>query len=136
MNKSFARGLIALAALLLATATALGAVASHALNGVLDAAALHSFETGVHYQFFHSLGLMGLAIYAERQQPSRLWLLSAGLLSLGVLLFCGGVYASSLGGPALLARLAPTGGVALITGWLTIAVSLGIQMARDGLTPD
>jgi uncharacterized membrane protein YgdD (TMEM256/DUF423 family) len=121
MKDKSLRGLMAYACLLLALATALGAIASHALDGRLDAAALHSFETAVRFQFVHALGLMALAIYGERRQTSRLWLLAVLLLAVGILLFCGGVYASSLGGPRMLAALAPTGGVALIVGWLVAA---------------
>lgn len=111
---------MALAALLLALATTLGAVGSHALGASLDADALHSFETAVQYQFIHSLGLFAVALLAERQ-TSRLLMIGAALLLAGILLFCGGVYASSLDGPGWIARLAPTGGVSLIAAWLVIA---------------
>jgi uncharacterized membrane protein YgdD (TMEM256/DUF423 family) len=118
-----ARLLIAASALLLALATALGAIASHALGGSLDADALHSFETAVEYQFIHSLGLLAVAILAERQ-ASRPLLIAAALLLAGILLFCGGVYASSLDGPGWIARLAPAGGMILIGSWLLAAAAL------------
>ena len=114
------RLLSATGALLLALATALGAIASHALGGTLDAGALHSFETAVEYQFIHSLGLLVAAILLERQ-PSKPLFIGAALLLVGILFFCGGVYASSLDGPRWIARLAPTGGVSLIVAWLVIA---------------
>jgi uncharacterized membrane protein YgdD (TMEM256/DUF423 family) len=122
--------LMAAAALLLAVATALGAVASHALEGRLDAEALHAFGTAVDYQFVHSLGLLALAIYAAGQKPSKALGLAALLLLAGILLFCGGVYASSLDGPRWIARLAPTGGVSLIAGWLLVAIALLHQALR------
>jgi len=119
-----ARIFFALAALLMAVATGLGAYASHGLDTVLDARALGSFETAVQYQFIHSLGLIGIAIYGERHPETR-WLSLAGLLlAVGILLFCGGVYASSLDGPGWLAGLAPTGGISLIAGWLVVAAAL------------
>jgi uncharacterized membrane protein YgdD (TMEM256/DUF423 family) len=123
------RLLMSAAALLLALATGIGAIASHALEGSLDADALHAFETAVEYQFIHSLGLLAIAMLAERQ-PSRLLLLAALLLFAGILLFCGGVYASSLDGPRLIARLAPTGGVALIGSWALVAVAVLHQTWR------
>jgi uncharacterized membrane protein YgdD (TMEM256/DUF423 family) len=119
---------MAVAAVLLALATALGAIASHALEGTLDADAIHSFETAVDYQFIHSLGLLAIAILAERQ-PSRLLLLAAFLVLAGILLFCGGVYASSLDGPRWIAGLAPTGGVGLISAWVLVAIAV----LRDAL---
>jgi uncharacterized membrane protein YgdD (TMEM256/DUF423 family) len=124
--------LMAFAALLLALATALGAVASHALGGSLDADALHAFETAVEYQFIHSLGLLAIAILAERH-PSRALVAAAALLLVGILLFCGGVYASSLDGPRWIAGMAPTGGVSLIVGWLVFAVAVLHQASRNPL---
>jgi len=123
------RLLIAAGALLLALATALGAIASHALGGTLDADALHSFETAVQYQFIHSLGLLAVGVLAERQ-PSKPLILGAALLLVGVLLFCGGVYASSLDGPRFIARLAPTGGVSLIVAWVLVAFAVLHQAWR------
>ena len=123
------RVLMALAALLLALATALGAIASHALGASLDADALHSFETAVDYQFIHSLGLLAVLILAERQR-SRPLLIGVALLLAGILLFCGGVYASSLGGPRWIASVAPTGGVCLIAAWLIFASTLLHQAWR------
>ena len=121
---------MAAAALLLALATALGAVASHALEGRLDADALHAFGTAVDYQFIHSLGLLAVAIYAAGQPPSKALGLAALLLLVGIVLFCGGVYASSLGGPRWIASVAPTGGVCLIAAWLIFASTLLHQAWR------
>jgi uncharacterized membrane protein YgdD (TMEM256/DUF423 family) len=123
------RLLIATGALLLALATALGAIASHALAGTVDVDALHSFETAVEYQFIHSLGLLAVGTLAERQ-PSKLLFAGAVLLLAGILLFCGGVYASSLDGPRWIARLAPTGGVSLIAAWLVVAFAVLHQALR------
>ena len=129
MMPTLTRGLLALAAVLIAIATALGAIASHALDGTLDSDALAAFETAVRYQFVHALGLAIVAVHAERQPPSKLLSLVAGLLVIGLLFFCGGVYTSSLGGPGWLAGLAPAGGMALIAAWLLFAVSVCIAQA-------
>lgn len=111
-------GLAAVAALLMAVATGLGAWASHGLESTLDADALHAFETAVSYQFVHALGLFGICLYAgKRGTPKAVWLAALIVLG-GIVLFCGGVYASSLGGPRWISSLAPAGGIALIAGWL------------------
>lgn len=123
MSPAPARILMAAAALLLAAATALGAIGSHALGAQLDANALHSFETAVEYQFIHSLGLLAVAFIAERQASKSLSIVALVLL-VGILLFCGGVYASSLDGPRWIASLAPAGGIALIASWLFVAVAV------------
>ena len=113
---------IAIAAVLLALATGLGAWASHGLAARLDPGALASFETAVNYQFIHALGVLAIGIYAACTRATRLLMLAAALLAIGIVLFCGGVYTSSLDGPRAIAALAPTGGVSLIVGWLAVAV--------------
>lgn len=130
MNTTLARLLIALAALLLAVGTALGAIASHALDASLDARALETFETAVEYQFVHSLGLLAVSIYAERHPDTRLLALAGLLLAVGIVLFCGGVYTSSLDGPEWISSLAPAGGISLILGWLVAAGAVAWQFVR------
>jgi uncharacterized membrane protein YgdD (TMEM256/DUF423 family) len=120
---------LVIAALLLAVATALGAYASHSLGSVLEPRALATFETGVDYQFYHALGLFGLAVLIDRYPGSRGLAIAASLVALGTTLFCAGVYASSLAGPGWLRSLAPTGGTVLILGWL-VAAWAGWQLGR------
>jgi len=128
MTDRLAHVLIALGALLLAAATALGALASHGLAS-LDAASMSAFQTAVDYQLVHSLGLIAIAIFAERHPEAR-ELAAAGLVLLaGIVLFCGGVYASSLGGPSWIAGLAPAGGIGLIVGWIAVAGSAAWRFA-------
>lgn len=121
---------MAIAALLMAIATGLGAYASHGLDAILEPAALSSFKTAVDYQFVHALGLIGVAIYGERHPEVKALVLAALLLAVGIVLFCGGVYTSSLDGPAWLAGLAPAGGISLIFGWLVVAVGIGLSWLR------
>jgi uncharacterized membrane protein YgdD (TMEM256/DUF423 family) len=124
MTTTLSRILMALAAVFMALATGLGAYASHGLDAVLDAAALATFKTAVDYQFFHSLGLIGVCLYGERRPASRVLALAAGVMAAGIVLFCGGVYASSLDGPGWLSGLAPVGGVGLIGSWCLVAVAV------------
>lgn len=134
MNTNIARTLIGVAAFLMAIATGLGAYASHGLDSVLDAEALSSFKTAVDYQFIHALGLIAVAIYGERHADAKLLVLAGLLLTLGIVLFSGGVYASSLGGPGWISSLAPTGGIGLIAGWLVVAIAMW-QKPKTGIHP-
>jgi uncharacterized membrane protein YgdD (TMEM256/DUF423 family) len=121
------RLLIAVAAVLMAVGVGLGAYGSHGLGG-LDAGSLRAYETGVQYQLVHSLALIALAIYGERHPANRTLALAALLLLTGMVLFCGGVYSSSLDGPGWIARLAPTGGIGLMAGWIVLAVAAAQQL--------
>jgi uncharacterized membrane protein YgdD (TMEM256/DUF423 family) len=126
---TFERRLAAFAAFLLALATGFGAYASHGLAGVLSTGALHSVELAINYQFFHALGLLILATIMMRGQSSLAIRIAALTIGAGVALFCGGIYASSFNGPALLSQFAPIGGTALMAGWLLAGITLWRQRA-------
>lgn len=130
MKPKLTHALIAIAALFMAIATGLGAYASHGLDAILEPAALSSFKTAVDYQFVHALGLIGVAIYGERHPELKALVLAALLIALGIVLFCGGVYTSSLDGPDWIAGLAPAGGISLIIGWLVVAIGIGLSWLR------
>ncbi|MCB1572624.1 MAG: DUF423 domain-containing protein [Xanthomonadales bacterium] len=101
---------------------AAGAFGAHALKGRLDTDALALWKTAVDYQFWHALGLLALAMM--RGPRSALATLAASLLLAGIALFSGSLYALALGAPRLVGVLTPFGGVALIAGWLCLAIAL------------
>jgi len=118
-----ARVLLGGAALLLLVATALGAYASHGLEGVLTARALASLETAIEYQFYHGLGLLAAAILADRYPEQRLVWAAGALFVAGIVLFCGSIYLTTFGGPASASRAAPIGGICFMAGWLSLALA-------------
>ncbi|MGC4029455.1 MAG: DUF423 domain-containing protein [Steroidobacteraceae bacterium] len=121
-----ARGFLAAAGLLLALATIAGALGAHALRGVLDAQQLVSFDVAVKHQFFHSLGLIGVALLLDRVRDARTQrrlAVAAWLLIAGVLCFSGSIYLLLAGGPRLLGPVTPLGGLLLIGGWLWFALA-------------
>ncbi|HSE12042.1 MAG TPA: DUF423 domain-containing protein, partial [Rudaea sp.] len=78
-----------------ALAVVLGAFGAHALRGQLDAQSMQLWHTAVDYQFWHALALLGLAA-----APASRWRLIGSLaFSLGIVLFCGSLYALALGAP-------------------------------------
>jgi uncharacterized membrane protein YgdD (TMEM256/DUF423 family) len=111
---------VVLAGLLLAAATGLGAYASHGLEGVLPPADVAIVRTAVDYQFFHGLGLLGVALLTERIGGVALKV-SGWLMFAGTLLFCGGIYLHHLLGVESASTVAPIGGSAMIAAWLVLA---------------
>jgi uncharacterized membrane protein YgdD (TMEM256/DUF423 family) len=118
-----ARRFCMLAAMLLALATVIGAMGAHGFRPRLSADRYEVLQTAVHYQFFHSLGLLGLGLLLDRM-PSQLLRLAAWLVFSGVLLFSGSLYLLVAGAPRLLGLLTPLGGLALIAGWCAGALAL------------
>lgn len=107
-----------IAALLGASAVAAGAVGSHIL-GHQDPLAAKRFATAVQYHQLHALGFLGLAVAQPRIER---WQISACAWLFGLLLFCGSLYGLALGAGPGLAKVAPTGGMSLILGWLALAL--------------
>lgn len=118
-----ARSILVTAGLLLAIATVLGAVGTHALRARLSPDQLAVFETAVRYHFYNALGLLGIGAVALSASPPLLrW--SAALITAGIVLFSGSLYVTSLGGPRFLHVLPPFGGLAWITGWILFGVAM------------
>jgi uncharacterized membrane protein YgdD (TMEM256/DUF423 family) len=100
----------------------LGAVgmAAYAAHAGLDPARTAALASGVQMQGWHALALLATAIWAERGG----WLarLAGFGFIAGLLLFCGAVYASALGGVHM-GPVAPTGGTILMLAWAALAAS-------------
>lgn len=97
-----------------------GAFGSHALRARLTPERLATFETGVRYQMYHALALLGVA-WAATRWPSGLTTASGWLFVLGTLVFSGSLYLLCLTGKRWLGAITPLGGLALLAGWLCLA---------------
>ena len=118
-----ARWILALAALLVALATALGAFGAHGLRDVLTPERLDVFETGVRYHFYHTLGLLALGVLAQLR-PARGLRLAARLIVAGIVVFSGSIYALTFGAPSALGMVTPIGGLLLMLGWTLLALTV------------
>lgn len=104
---------------------ALGAFGAHALHDALAARNTASiWETAVHYQLFHAVGLLAIAAWrsgSEARTPSGLN--AAALCWLGgTFLFSGSLYVMALGAPRAFGWITPVGGLLLLAGWCLIAI--------------
>ena len=109
-------------ALLCALGVIAGAFGAHALRGRLEPRDLEIYEVAVRYQMIAGFGLFAAA-FAEDRWPGA-WPRRAGaLLLLGAVVFSGSLYALVLSGIRQLGAVTPLGGLALIAGWLCLALS-------------
>jgi uncharacterized membrane protein YgdD (TMEM256/DUF423 family) len=109
-------------------AVGFGAFGAHLLKGRLSPELLAAFQTGVQYQFYHSLGLLLIGILAM-QLPDSLWLKFAGCAMLsGIVLFSGSLYLHALTGTRWLGAITPIGGVAFISAWLLLAIAVSREL--------
>ncbi|MDD2799667.1 MAG: DUF423 domain-containing protein [Bacteroidales bacterium] len=115
------KNILSIAALSGLLCVVIGAFGAHGLKPVLSPEMLTVFETGVRYQFYHTLALILVALLYQTNQSK--WLMrSAYFFLAGIALFSGSLYAltlSSIDGEALraLGAITPFGGVCFIFGW-------------------
>lgn len=116
-----------LGALLGGLAVGLGAFAAHGMKAHYDPAQLQTFETGVRYQMYHALALLGCGVLGRlggRTGPA------AWLFLLGITLFSGSLYALVWTGVPGLGAVTPFGGVAFLLGWVLLATQGARSEAR------
>jgi uncharacterized membrane protein YgdD (TMEM256/DUF423 family) len=114
--------LLRISALLLASAVALGAFGAHALEEVLTAERMKTWETAVFYHTWNTLGVMLIAIV--QQQFDKAFKTATTLLLFGVLIFSGSLYTLCLSGIGIFGAITPIGGVLLIAGWIVFGVQV------------
>jgi len=109
-------GLGALAGL---TAVAMAALAAHGVPW-LDPPAQRMLHNALQMHGWHALALLACGLWAPRGGRLVDW--AGAAFSLGLLLFCGAVYALVLVGLHI-AMLAPIGGMLLMLGWALLGLS-------------
>ena len=124
---AISRIFLLIAGVSLMAAAQLSAYGFHGLTGKVSAAQLASWEWANRMHFYHSLGLILIALLLAHAPRSVLLRASAGLMMLGSVLFCGGIYAETLGAPAIVTRTVPLGGGSFMLAWLLVAVA-GIRI--------
>ncbi len=99
-----------------------GAFGAHALRGQISPDLLQTWETGARYQVYHALALIACGWVASTN--SSPWAERAGwCFIVGTLLFSGSLYALGLSAPRVLGAVTPVGGLALLSGWLMLALA-------------
>jgi uncharacterized membrane protein YgdD (TMEM256/DUF423 family) len=100
-----------------ALAVSCGAFGAHGLKDRLAPDLLSVWNTAVLYHLVHSLALLALALAAPRRIA-----LPATLFTVGIVVFSGTLYLLALSSARWLGAVTPLGGLALIAGWLSLAL--------------
>ena len=120
---------ISIGAFSAAVAVTLGAFGAHGLKGHQPPSVLDTFQTGVLYHFYHSLGLILIGVIVPVSKPSAMLSAAGWLMLAGMLLFSGSLYVLSTTGIRSIGIVTPLGGVALIFAWLLVAWGI-LRQAR------
>lgn len=111
-------------ALLLSTGAMLSAYGFHGLADSLTDADRLSWRWAVQMQTYHSLALFVVALLNLQLGQSMLRKFAGYLFIFGMIVFCGSIYVTKLGGPASLGEIAPIGGSSFMIAWLIVALSI------------
>ena len=123
------KGFLRTAAILAALAVALGAFAAHSLEKAVSDYAVGIFKTGATYQFFHAIAL-ALSGILFLHFPNKLIKASGVLFIVGIIFFCGSLYAityykgMNVPMPKFLGPVTPFGGLFFIAGWVCMAFGI------------
>lgn len=111
-------------ALLGAISVMVGAFGAHGLKVFLEnSGRLDTFETAVKYQFYHSFALLILGVLMHKSVNQN-YIVSGWLFITGTLIFSGSLYILCITGIRWLGAITPFGGLALIGGWIFMAIAL------------
>ncbi|OON39587.1 hypothetical protein BTJ39_13120 [Izhakiella australiensis] len=100
---------------------AFGAFGAHVLSNTLGQAEMGWLKTGLEYQAFHTLAIMGLA--AAMLRRANIWFYwSSAFLALGTVLFSGSLYCLALSHLHLWVYVTPVGGTCFLIGWALMLV--------------
>lgn len=109
-----------------ALSVVLGAFGAHGLKGKLSPELLTSFDTGVKYQFYHSIAII-LVCVLYRQYKLKALQRSALFFAIGIILFSTSIYLLSTRSLWLTSEslqwlwpITPIGGLFFVTGWVNM----------------
>ncbi len=110
---------LALGALFALLAVAIGAFGAHALSSRLTPDRLAIYETAARYQMYHAFGLMVVGLVIARY--GNIANAAGYAFVVGIVIFCGSLYALAFGSPRWFGAITPIGGLAFMIGWGLLA---------------
>ena len=109
----------------------LGALSDHVLHLMPGTLAKAVFTTASRYQMWHTVVLLALGLYFQKINAPRLMKLSAGLFTLGIVLFSGCIYLNLFTGIHGFVYAVPFGGMSFILGWAILILAVSMNIKRE-----
>jgi len=121
-------------AVLAAAAVVMGAFGAHGMQDYLaqfenGARRMDVWKTAAHYHIVHAVGLILIGVTPSAKP--KLINIAAWLLILGITIFSGLLYTYSYTDIRILGAFVPIGGVAMIAGWITLAVAASSRNVKN-----
>ena len=116
--------LLSISGILGLLSVAIGAFGAHALKPILEENnRLANFETGVKYQFYHTIAIIVVALLMDRY-AEKMMVYAAYCFISGIIFFSGSLYILSLTNVTKWGAVTPIGGLLFIIGWVFMIIGL------------
>ncbi len=122
LNKN-SKLLFAIASIYFALAIAIGAFGAHGLEKLVTPKLLETYNTGVQYHFYNTLGLMCIAILLTFKESKKIFL-AAWLVIIGMTIFSFSLYLLVILNKPILGAITPIGGTLLIIAWILVTIGI------------
>jgi uncharacterized membrane protein YgdD (TMEM256/DUF423 family) len=86
-----------------------------------------NFQTGTQYQMYCAFALLAVGLMAQSGRSGTSLDVAGWLFLLGSLVFSGSLYILCITGEKWLGMITPIGGVAMLAGWIALAVAAGVS---------
>jgi uncharacterized membrane protein YgdD (TMEM256/DUF423 family) len=129
-------------------AVAMGSFGAHGLKGRFESLGSvpggltperlqANFQTATQYQMYCALALLAVGLMAHGGRSGTSLDAAGWLLLVGSLVFSGSLYILCITGEKRLGMITPIGGVAMLAGWIALAIAAGAsaRFASDVGTP-
>jgi len=125
-------------------AVAMGAFGAHGLqdrfrslgeqpNGLAAERLQANFQTAAQYHMYCALAILAVGLLAATGRIGTSLQLAGWLFLIGSLIFSGSLYVLSVTGLKWLGAITPLGGLAMLGGWLALAVAAGLIPIQKSL---
>jgi uncharacterized membrane protein YgdD (TMEM256/DUF423 family) len=110
---------------------AMGAFGAHGLNDRLtELGQTANYHTAAQYHMYCALAIVAIGLLVLFGRPSAAASAAGWSFLLGSLVFSGSLYLLAVTGAKWLGAITPIGGVAILAGWVALALAAGVSSPR------
>lgn len=115
---------LSIASFMMALSISIGAFGAHGLKSMIEPQLLKTFNTGVEYQFYNTLGLFAASFILYLKENSRKAVIASWLILIGMIIFSFSLYLLVILNMPILGAITPIGGTLLIIAWVMLALAI------------
>lgn len=115
---------LSIASFMMALAIAIGAFGAHGLKSFVEPKLLITYNTGVEYHFYNTLGLFAASFIIYLKPNSKKAVLASWLIFIGMIIFSFSLYLLVILNMPILGAITPIGGTLLIIAWILMIFAI------------